>query len=222
MAPQTLLDHRFSRAWLQHHGDAEAPVAVIWTDPAEWKSPIPCCGSCPNCSAWVTTPQNSSRAIAMAALILDRSLPADDAAAKQIPVIYLPGSADRNCGWRGCPWELEPLIELMFRGTPWLQRNGRDWTLVAPRLCRCAESRPRRSGHQSSPQPRPAGHRASDQLRGKRLEAEDFDAYLQKTPRATCCSGWWILRPSNCLRDERWRHSPQSGKRAQVRSRQRW
>ena len=31
----------------------------------------------------------------------------------------------------GCPWELEPLIELMFRGTPWLQRNGRDWTLAA-------------------------------------------------------------------------------------------
>jgi hypothetical protein len=26
----------------------------------------------------------------------------------------------------GCRWEWEPLIELMFRGTLWLQRNGRD------------------------------------------------------------------------------------------------
>ena len=30
-----------------------------------------------------------------------------------------------------CPWAWKPLIELMFRGTLWLQRNGRDWALQA-------------------------------------------------------------------------------------------
>lgn len=68
----------------------------------------------------------------------------------------------------GCPWALEPLIELMFRGSFWLQRNGRDWTLAGDQATKAALSRALAE----------VGSVPLDQLRGKRLEAQDFNAYL--------------------------------------------
>ena len=137
MAPHTLLDALIQKLrGCNVHGDAEeAPVAVIWTDPrSEWKPLIPllqqqlpellCLGD--------YAPEQKQGPSLWLRWIVDRSLPTDDAAANQIPVINLPGISrqDLRAG-EGCPWEMEPLIELMFRGTPWLQRNGRDWTLAA-------------------------------------------------------------------------------------------
>jgi len=118
------------------HGDAEeAPVAILWTDPrSEWKPLLPvlrqqlpellCLGD--------YAPEHQQGPALWLRCIVDRSLPAAEAAASQIPVIYLPGVSRQELrAGEGCPWELEPLIELMFRGSLWLQRNGRDWTLAA-------------------------------------------------------------------------------------------
>ena len=119
--------------------------------------------------------------------IVDRSLPAADAAAGQIPVVYLPGISRQELrAGEGCPWTLEPLIELMFRGSLWLQRNGRDWTLAAFLSSSDALGLDL-AGDQTT---KAALSRALtelatvqlDQLRGKRLEAEDFDALLADDP----------------------------------------
>jgi hypothetical protein len=169
------------------HGDAEeSPVAVLWTDPkGEWKLLIPllrqqlpellCLGD--------YDPEHLQGPSLWLRCLVDRSLPAPDAAAGRVPVLYLPGVSRQELrAGEGCPWALEPLIELMFRGSLWLQRNGRDWTLAAflgsgdaldldlatDQTTKAALSRA-------------LAELASvplDQLRGKKLEAEDFDKLL--------------------------------------------
>ena len=137
MAPQNLLDalaHRLRCCNV--HGDAEeSPVAVLWTDPrSEWKPLIPllqqqlpellCLGD--------YSPDKQQGPSLWLRWIVDRSRSDENVAGNRIPVIYLPGVSRQELrASEGCPWELEPLIELMFRGIPWLQRNGRDWTLCA-------------------------------------------------------------------------------------------
>jgi hypothetical protein len=169
------------------HGDAEdSPVAILWTDPrSEWKPLLPllrqqlpellCLGD--------YDPEHQQGPALWLRCIVDRSLPAAEAAAGQIPVIYLPGISRQELrAGEGCPWTLEPLIELMFRGSLWLQRNGRDWTLAAF-LSSSDALNLDLSGDQATKAAlsRALGEVASvplEQLRGKRLEAEDFNAYL--------------------------------------------
>jgi hypothetical protein len=48
------------------------------------------------------------------------------------PVVYLPRVERQQLRAAGdCPPELQPLVELQYRGTVWHQRNGRDWTVEA-------------------------------------------------------------------------------------------
>jgi hypothetical protein len=173
------------------HSDAEeAPVAILWTDPrSEWKPLIPllrqqlpellCLGD--------YDPKHQQGPALWLRCIVDRSLPTTEAAVDQIPVIYLPGVSRQELrAGEGCPWALEPLIELMFRGSLWLQRNGRDWTLAAF-LSSADALNLDLAGDQAT---KAALSRALtelatvqlDQLRGKRLEAEDFDALLADDP----------------------------------------
>ena len=173
------------------HGDAEeAPVAILWTDPrSEWKPLIPflrqqlpellCLGD--------YDPEHQQGPALWLRCIVDRSLSAAESAAGQIPVIYLPGVSRQELrAGEGCPWELEPLIELMFRGSLWLQRNGRDWTLAAF-LSSADALGLDLAGDQATKAAlsRALTELASvplDQLSGKRLEAEDFDALLADDP----------------------------------------
>ncbi len=114
---------------------------------------------------------------------MDRSLPAAEAAAGKVPVIDLPGVSRQELrAGEGCPWGLEPLIELMFRGSLWLQRNGRDRSLVAFLGSSDALGLDL-AGDQATKAAlsRALAEVASlplDQLRGKRLEEEDFNAFL--------------------------------------------
>lgn len=97
----------------------------------------------------------------------------------------------------------------MFRGNLWLQRNGRDWTLAAflssadalgldlagDQLTKAALSRAL-AELASTP---------LDQLRGKHLEAEDFDALLADDPIRDLLQ--WMADPqASQLRhgEERW------------------
>jgi hypothetical protein len=196
------------------HGDAEEPpVAILWTDPrSEWKPLIPllrqqlpellCLGD--------YDPEHGQGPALWLRCIVDGSLPARDVAAGRVPVVYLPGVSRQELrAGEGCPWSLEPLIELMFRGTLWLQRNGRDWTLPAflgsgdalgldlaiDQTTKAALSRA-------------LAELASvplDQLRGKKLEAEDFDALLADDPTRDLLQ--WMADPQPFqLRcgEERW------------------
>jgi hypothetical protein len=190
--PRTLLDALLDKLrGCNVHGDAEEPpVAILWTDPrGEWKPLIPllrqqlpqllCLGE--------YDPEHRQGPALWLRCLVDRSLPAPDAAADKVPVVYLPGISRQELrAGEGCPWALEPLIELMFRGSLWLQRNGRDWTLAAflgsgdalgldlatDQTTKAALSRA-------------LGELAVvplEQLRGKKLEADDFDALLADDP----------------------------------------
>lgn len=49
-----------------------------------------------------------------------------------VPILYLPGVARQTLReGHDCPRDLQPLIELQYRGRVWHQRNGRDWTVEA-------------------------------------------------------------------------------------------
>ena len=192
MAARTLLEALIQKLrGCNVHGDAEeSPVAILWTDPrSEWKPLIPllrqqlpellCLGD--------YAPEHQQGPALWLRCVVDRSLPAAEAAAGQIPVIYLPGVSRQELrAGEGCPWTLEPLIELMFRGSLWLQRNGRDWTLAAF-LSSADALNLDLAGDQAT---KAALSRALtelatvplDQLGGKRLEAEDFDALLADDP----------------------------------------
>jgi hypothetical protein len=116
--------------------DAEvAPVAILWTDPKrEWLPLIPQLRSAlPELISLGSydAEQHQGPSLWLRCMV-DRSMADPSIPAAQTPILYLPGVSrqDLRAG-EGCPWEWEPLIELMFRGTLWLQRNGRDWTLAA-------------------------------------------------------------------------------------------
>jgi hypothetical protein len=49
-----------------------------------------------------------------------------------VPVIYMPGVSRQILrAVEECPDLLKPLVELQYRGTVWMQKNGKDWTIRA-------------------------------------------------------------------------------------------
>ena len=76
-----------------------------------------------------------------------------------------------------CPQTLQPLAELQPRGTLWTQKHGKDWTVEAFLVSEDGVGLDvAKDGARGPPYRRP---RLADAplsvLRGKRLEAEDFD-----------------------------------------------
>jgi len=108
---------------------------------------------------------------------------------KTIPIIYMP-NVNRQMLRAGeeCPDSLKPLVELQYRGTVWTQRNGKDWTVEAflvsedglgLDVAKDKETRQAMLGALSQLAVTPISR-----LRGKRLEAEDFDKLMiADTPR---------------------------------------
>jgi hypothetical protein len=183
--------------------DAElAPVAILWTDPKrEWLPLIPQLRSAlPELFSLgpYDAEQHQGPSLWLRCIV-DRTLADSALAATQTPILHLPGVGrqDLRAG-EGCPWEWEPLIELMFRGSLWLQRNGRDWTLQA--FLNSADALGLDvAGDQAT---KVAMGRALTelaahplaQLRGTRLEAKDFDALLVDDPIRDILR--WMVDPS--------------------------
>ncbi len=184
-ANKTLVDalkNAFEMAVRSPEGVAE-PAAILWTDTdREWQSLIPALLS--------AFPQlyilgdydsvNRTGPVIWLKCVVDRTLPKVSPATDVIPILYLPGinrqllraSAD-------CPSHLQPLVELQYRGTVWHQRNGRDWTVEAflsseAGLGLDISQDARTKEAMLRALPLLAGEPVAS-LRGKRLEAEDFD-----------------------------------------------
>jgi hypothetical protein len=115
--------------------------------------------------------------------IIERTLPDVSPAAGLTPILYLPNVARQDLRAGGdFPREkrhLMPLVELQYRGTVWHQRNGRDWTVEAfltsadgLGLDVARDQRTREAMLRALPLLGPEPVAA---LRGRRLEAEDFD-----------------------------------------------
>lgn len=97
-----------------------------------------------------------------------------------VPILYLPGVARQSLrAGDDCPRELQPLVELQYRGRVWHQKNGRDWTVEAflvsedgLQLEVAQDAKTREAAQRSLPL---LAETPLDGLRGHRLEADDFD-----------------------------------------------
>ena len=106
----------------------------------------------------------------------------------KIPVIYLSGVGRQELrAVQECPDPLKPLVELQYRGVCWIQKNGKDWSVEAFLVAE--------EGGLGLDVARDAvTHRAMlgalaelattlvERLRGRRLEAVDFDKLFSDDP----------------------------------------
>ena len=104
-----------------------------------------------------------------------------------VPILYLPGVARQSLrAGDECPRELQPLVELQYRGRVWHQKNGRDWTVEAflvsedgLQLDVAQDAKTREAAQRSLPL---LAETPLDGLRGHRLEADDFDRLAVSDP----------------------------------------
>ena len=124
------------------------PVAIVWPDPKEeWRNLLPTLrGPVPELLALGNYDPEAGKGPAIwLRCVVEGTLPAphaqdggdramDDPPGpdQRIPILYLPGVAreDLRVG-ADCPDRLKPLVELMYRGTLWVQPNGRPWSPAA-------------------------------------------------------------------------------------------
>lgn len=111
------------------------PAAILWTDPnGDWISCLDLLrDSIPELLTLgeYDTDTRTGPAIWLRCVIdgtLREGVIPDEAA----PIVYLPGvkRSELQAG-EECPRGVRPLVELMYRGTAWLQKNGSDWTARA-------------------------------------------------------------------------------------------
>jgi len=178
-------------------GDVITPAAVLWTDAdGQWRPVIdqlrplmPELLTLGDYNATTRTgPAIWLRCVMEPAVRAD-SFP-DFAWPSDVPVIYMPGVSRQTLrAVEECPDALKPLVELQYRGAVWTQKNGKDWTVRAFLVSEdgglgldVAEDKltlQAMHGALSQLAVTPAAR-----LRGKRLEAEDFDRLMiGDTPR---------------------------------------
>ncbi|MBL1217606.1 MAG: BREX-1 system phosphatase PglZ type B [Planctomycetes bacterium] len=104
--------------------------------------------------------------------------------AETVPVIYMPGVSRQILrAVEECPDSHKPLVELQYRGTVWTQKNGKDWTVRAflvsddgglgLEVAEDKQTLQAMLGALSQLAVTPI-----ERLRGKVLEAEDFDKLM--------------------------------------------
>ena len=124
------------------------PVAIVWPDPKEeWRNLLPTLrGPVPELLAlgnydpeagkgpaiWLRCVVEGTLPVPHAQDGGDRAMDDGTGPNQRIPILYLPGVAreDLRVG-ADCPDRLKPLVELMYRGTLWVQPNGRPWSPAA-------------------------------------------------------------------------------------------
>ena len=124
-------------------------------------------------------------------------------------IVYLPGvSRQALRAVQECPDRLKPLVELQYRGVCWTQKNGKDWTVEAF-LVSEEGGLGLDVAHDASTRSAMLGALAEltttsvHRLRGKHLEAEDFDKLFSDDPVKDLLR--WLSDPRGReIRMERW------------------
>jgi hypothetical protein len=182
---QTLLDAltaSLAAATRSPEGVAD-PVALLWTDAdGQWRPLLPALQKvCAH--LYVLGGYDAGRLTGPAIwlkCIVERTLSAVSPSPGTVPILYLPevGRQDLRAGG-DCPAPVQPLIELQYRGALWHQRNGRDWTVEAfissedgVGLDIALDHRTREAMMRALPV---LATEPIAQLRGRRLDADDFD-----------------------------------------------
>ena len=171
-----------------HSDDSAAPAAVLWTDAdGQWKALVDLLQPrMPHLLVYGSYDKamKTGPAIWLKCAIA-RKLEDFPLSKDVVPIIYLPGVSRQELrAGEDCPEELQPLIELQFRGAVWMQRNGKDWTVEAflgsddGLGLEIAKDTATRHALQRALQAL-AGVPIA-QLAGRRLESEDFDRTIHQ------------------------------------------
>ncbi len=176
-----------SQAARYNPGEMVRPAAILWTDAdRQWQ---PLVDQLTNIHPGLLTygeyePEQKVGPAIWLRCVIERTLPDVKLPDDEIPVIYMPG-VNRQLlrAVEECPSELQPLIELQYRGVVWTQKNGKDWTLEAflvsedgglgLDVSRDGRTRQAALGALSHLAVTPVTRFA-----GKHLEAEDFDKLM--------------------------------------------
>jgi hypothetical protein len=126
---------RHLRACISTGDGIALPTVILWTDPKrQWRSLVPSLlASIPELLIYGDyDPDTRTGPAIWLRCMIDRTLEAPALPVDAVPILYLPG-IDRQQLRAGeeCPDSLKPLVELMYRGTLWLQKGGHDWTVTA-------------------------------------------------------------------------------------------
>ncbi len=183
---ETLIDalqESFTAALLRTPDGVGAPVVLLWTDAdGQWRPLLSALRKAlPRLfSLGAYAPDARQGPVIWLKCIVDRTL--TDVAPEEgvVPIVYLPNVGRQDLRAAGdCDPMLQPLIELQYRGAVWHQRNGRDWTVEAfltsddaLALDIARDSRTRDAMLRALPL---LAHEPIAGLRGRRLEADDFD-----------------------------------------------
>lgn len=169
------------------------PAAILWPDSdGQWKAVIPqLLNLMPQLLIFGPySPSERQGPAIWLRCVIEKTLPGVNIPEGTVPVIYMPNiSRQRLRSVEDCPWELQPLVELQYRGATWCQRNGKDWTVEAYLIsddsgleldvARDSQTKRAMLGALTQLAITPLAR-----LRGKRLEAEDFDKLMiEDTPR---------------------------------------
>ena len=199
------------------------PVALLWTDAdAQWKPLLPALQKVlPQLYLFGPyLPEELQGPVIWLKCIVERTLP--DVAPEEgvVPILYLPKVGRQDLRAAGdCDPMLQPLIELQFRGGVWHQRNGRDWTVEAfltsddaLALDIAGDDRTRDAMMRALPL---LALEPIAGLRGRRLEADDFDRLAIGDPvrdlltwlsdaetfEDRCDAGRWATFRDVCVRE---------------------
>ena len=181
------LTERLRKAAEFNSEDPIAPAVILWTDKEEqWQPLLPrlreALPELLTLGAYDLAAKTGP-AIWLRCMIA-RKLPEADWAENMVPIIYLPGVSRQELrAVEECPRPLQPLAELQYRGVLFTQLNARDWTAMAFLVSEdgglalevaqdnATKGALRRALIPLADQP-VAG------LRGRRLQAADFDELL--------------------------------------------
>lgn len=163
-----------------------SPVAILWCDPqSHWRTLIPTLmKSIPELLVFGEyNPDARTGPAIWLRCMVDRALDSPALPKDCTPVIYLPGIGRQLLrAGEECPVALRPLVELMYRGTLWVQRGGHEWTATAFVSSDDALGLDLKGDNPTTDALlRALPEFATEPLshyRGKRLEADDFDKML--------------------------------------------
>lgn len=184
-------------------GVTVAPAAILWTDERrEWEPLLPLLFDHLPTLAQLGPykPEIRSGPAIWLRCLVARELEAKNWPQDAIPIFYLPGVSRQSLrAVDTCPAHLQPLAELQYRGVFWSHQNARDWTINAFLITK--DSLNLAVAQDGSTQE--ALQRALltlaeipiDSLRGRLLEASDFDELLSPDPtRDLLC---WMSAPDD-------------------------
>ena len=169
----------------------DPPAAILWTDPGrEWEGLLGVLrGRMPELLTLGSyDPEVRTGPAIWLRCVVDGTLEAPDPSADRTPILYLPGfERGQLRAGEACPEEVRPLVELLYRGVPWNHPNGKDWTVAAflgsPKVVGLDIAGDRGTLDALRGALAEVAVRPVAQLRGRRLDADDFNQMLSEDYR---------------------------------------